>query len=346
MTTKRITSGWRGLSTAKEAAYGTPAAIATAFNFEGAPTDVEVNESQTDEQEITGSNEPAKHEILNWKLDSQHVQRALPHNLAWFLGAVMGKVTSAQPDNVNDPTVWRHFFERDLVNVALPSFTLIENDGVGQKRYPGIFGKTLKLTGERNDFLKMEAGFGGMGKEETDITAKPAVVAESYLRYGDVNFTRGGSLSGTVAGGTLAVTGGSTFKADLRNFEWTIDNQAIPIYEMGDNSGFVTRVERGDRFTHDLKAVLEMQDDAHKTGLINGTEYVLNIPIEGNVIPGGSGAFQFTCELIFPKVVYREAKKDVDGRSVIVNADFQVLEDSTYGSIIAKIINEQSAYLS
>ena len=66
MTTKRITSGWRGLSIAKETAYGTAATVDTAFNFEGAPTDVELNEAQTDLEEVTGSNEAIKHEILNW----------------------------------------------------------------------------------------------------------------------------------------------------------------------------------------------------------------------------------------------------------------------------------------
>ncbi len=347
MTTKRITSGWRGLSIAKESAYGSAATVDTAFNFEGAPTDVELNEAQTDLEEVTGSNEAIKHEILNWKLDGSHIQRAMPHNLAWFLGAVMGKVTSDQPNVGPDPTVYRHYFERDLVNVALPSFTLVEFDGIAKKQFTGIFGKTLKISGERTDFVKMEAGFGGMGKEESSAIAKPTVVAESYLRYGDVAFTRGGSLSGSVAGGDLAVGGSPTaFKADLRSFEWTIDNQAIPVYEMGDSSGYVTRVERGDSFSHDLKAVIEMQDDAHKTGLINGTEYVLNIPIVGGMIPGGSGTLNFTCDLIFPKVVYREAKKDRDGEMVIVNADFQVLEDSTYGTVIVKIVNEQSAYLS
>jgi hypothetical protein len=89
-----------------------------------------------------------------------------------------------------------------------------------------------------------------------------------------------------------------------------------------------------------------MQDDAHKTGLINGTEYVLNIPIAGSVIPGGSGAFNYSVNLIFPKVVYRQAKKTRDGQELIVNAEFQVLEDPTYGSVIVQVINEQSSYLS
>jgi hypothetical protein len=346
MTTQRITTGWRGLSIAKETSFGTPATVDTAFNFEGPPMDIEINEAQTDENEITGLNEPGEHEILNWKLEGSHSQRATPHNLTYFLSAVMGKVTTETPDAVNDPTVRRHWIEREIGNVALPSLTLVEFDGIAKKRFAGIFMKSVKITGERNDFLKLEAQMGGMGKEESSAISKPTVAAESYLRYGDVEFTRGGSLFGSVAGGDLAVGGSPvSFKGDLRSFSWTIDNQAIPVYEMGDNTGYVSRAERGDRFTHDLSAGFEMQDDTHKTGLINGTEYVLNIPITGGVIPGGSGAFNFSANLIFPKVVYREAKKDRDGQSLIVNAEFQVLEDTTYGSTIVKVINEQTGYL-
>ncbi len=343
MTSKRITTGWRGFSTAKETAYGTAATVDTALNFEGSPTDIAINEAKTNEEEITGLNEPDQHEILNWKLEGTHAQRAMPHNVALLGALAMGKVTSDQPDNVNAPNTYRHWIERDITNVALPSITLVEYDGIAKKQYLGIYGKSLKLSGERGDFLKMEAAFGGMGKEEASAIAKPTVVVESYLRYGDANLTRGGSLSGTVAGGNLAVGGSPTsFQADLKSFEYTVENNAVPLYEMGDNTGYVTRVERGDRFTHSLSAVLEMQDDTHKTGLTAGTEYVLNIPIIGGLI---EDVQKYTVELIFPRVVYKEAKKDRDGHVMTVNADFQILEDSTYGSVIMIIINKQTGYL-
>ena len=346
MTTKRITTGWRGFSIAKEVAIGSPATIDTAFNFEGPPVDIEINEVQTDENEVTGLNEPGRHEILNWKLDGSHAQRATPHNLAYFLACVLGKVTTQTPDAGNDPTVRRHWIERDLASVQSLVVTLIEFDGIAQKRFPGTYVKSVRVNGERNDFIKLEAELGGMGKEEASAIAKPTVVAESYLRYGDVEFTRGGSLSGSVASGDLSVGGSPTsFKADIKGFSWTIDNQANPVYEMGDSTGFVSRVERGERFTHELSALFEMQDDGHKAGLVDGTEYVLNIPIVGGVIPGGSGTFKFSANLIFPKVVYREARKGREGQVLIVNARFQVLEDPAYGSAIVEVINEQTGYL-
>lgn len=346
MTTRRVSTGWRGFSIAKETSFGIPVGISTAFNFEGPITDVQPNDVLTNENETTEHNEPSVQEILNWKLDGSHQQRALPHNLAFFLSLVMGKVVTDQPDNINDPTVFRHYIERDLTNIALPSVTMVEFDGIANKRFSGLFGKSVKVSGTRGEFVKLEAQFGGMGKEETNADSKPTMVAESYLRYGDVKFSRGGSISGTVAGGDLAVGGSPTsFDADLQSFEWTMDNQARTFYEMGDSSGYVTRPERGDRFEQALSAVFEMQDDGHKTGLVNGTEYVLHIPITGSVISGGTESFNYSCEFIFPKVVYKEAKKDRDGEVVTVNSEFQVLEDSNYGSIIVKVINEQAGYL-
>ena len=162
MTTKRISTGWRGFSLAKESPYGTAAGLSTAFNFEGPITDVQPNEVQTDENETTGLNEPSIQEILNWKLDGSHQQRAMPHNLAYFLALVMGKITTDQPDNTNDPNVYRHFIERDLANITLPSVTMVEYDGIANKRYSGMFGKSLKMSGSRGDFVKLEAQFGGM----------------------------------------------------------------------------------------------------------------------------------------------------------------------------------------
>jgi len=316
-----------------------------ALNFERSPVDVEPNERQDDADEVTGLVDPSSDEILSWKLDGIHSRRCLPFEVALFSALVMGKVTTQQPNAGTDPNVYRHWLERDLTSPALKSVTLIEKDGTNQNQYTGIYGKSIKIIGERNAFIKLEAEFGGDGKRSTSNAAKPSGVSESYLRFGDVEFTRGGSLSGTVAAGTLSVSGGTSFKADLRSFEASISNNAVPVYEMGDNSGYVTRVERGDRYDYGLSAVLEMQDQGHQSGLENGTVYVLNIPLIGGTIAGGSGTYKYTVDLIFPKVVYLAGKKDRDGDSMIVNAEFKVLEDTTFGSAIVKVINTQSAYL-
>ncbi|QPJ64585.1 MAG: hypothetical protein G3M78_03910 [Candidatus Nitrohelix vancouverensis] len=346
MTTKRISTGWRAFSTFAESSYGSPATLDTTLNFEGAPTDVEPNQTQNDEKEVTGYVEASQHETLNWKLEGAHKQRAMPHNVALFAGLVLGKVTSDQPDDVNDPDVYRHYIERDLTSPEMKSVTMAEFDGVAQKRYAGIFCKSLKLSGARGDFLKLEASFGGMGKEEASAISMPGKVAESYLRYGDVEFTRGGSLTGSVAAGDLALGSSPTsLKGVLLSFDYSVNADPKTLYEMGDNSGYVSRVERGERWKHELSATFEMADDDHKNALKNGTEYVLNLPIRGAIIGGGSDTLSYEVDLIFPRAVYREARKELEGDVVVVKSQFQILESATYGSVIIKAQNKQASYL-
>lgn len=58
----------------------------------------------------------------------------------------LGKVTSAQPDATNSPTVFRHTFKPDN-RTQFPSFTFFADRGLGIKRYPLTVIKKLSLTG-------------------------------------------------------------------------------------------------------------------------------------------------------------------------------------------------------
>ncbi|MCH8157793.1 MAG: hypothetical protein IID18_08620 [Nitrospinae bacterium] len=344
MSTKRINAGWRAFSLAKETAYGTAqSTIDQLLHFEGAPADVTINNQETNENEITGLTDISSREIITYGLGFQHAQRMLPHNAALFLALAMGKVTSDQPDNANAPNTYRHYIERDLAAPELKSVTMIENDGSEQKIYPGIFCKGITLSGERDAFCKIEADLGGSGEESTDATGQPSQVTESYLRFGDVTVNRGGSFSGTVAAGTLAHGGSPTdLSAKVRSFSYKLENQANPVYEMGDQSKYVSRVERGRRWTHELNLQFELEDGIHHTGLTQGTEYAMSIPIVGSLI---EDTFNYRCTLYFPKVAYREAGKSEDDGMLLVDAVFEVMEDATYGSVIVELHNKVTAYL-
>lgn len=347
MTTYRKTTGYRNFSTAKETTYNGGATEDTAFNFEGELTDVEINNRLDDSNETTTLNEASSDTILSLKLENTHQQRATPHNISQFIGMVMGSVTADQPDVVGNSAVYRHWFERQTA-VALNSFAMVEHDGVAEKVFTGIFGKSLKISAERDDFVNIEFTFGGSGQEASASDGKATVVSEGYLKAGDVDITRGGTITGTVALATLAVGSSPTsYTSELVSFEYNIDNDAQTIYEMSNATTYVSRVERGDKFIQTLSTVFEMQGDEHKTPLIAGTEYVLNIPIVGSSITGTNtdGTQYYTVDLIFPKVVYMEGKKTTDGERVLVEATWKILEDATYGSVIVKTINKQTAYL-
>ncbi len=347
MAIKHIVSGWRGFSKGKETSYGTVKTVDTLLNFKGQPADVKVKDQVMNEDEISGFSEATTRTILTKSLELTHEQRAMPHNLALFMALCMGKITTDQPDNVNDPAAYRHYLERDLTTVDLKSVTMVENDGVQQKQYPGIFCKSVEIKGDREGFVEMTAEIMGNGGQSNNAESKPSAEAESYLRYGDMTFKRGGSLSGTVAAQSLAVGGSPVdLSSKLRSFSYKIDNLARPIYEIGDQTKQVSRAERGRRWEHTLNCQFEVEDTSHHDAMLAGTQYILHIPIIGDVIGGGSGDENYRCELYFPIVEYLETPKTYDDNGIlIVDANFQVLEDSTYGSVIAEIHNKVVSYL-
>ena len=344
---KIISGGWRGFSRNREAAYGTAEAADGLFYFTGQPADVKPREQITNEDEITGFTEPITRDVLTEILELTHEQRAMPDNLALLLALCMGKVTTDQPDQPNDPDAYRHYIERDLTTVDLKSVTMVENDGVQQKQYPGIICKSVEVSGAREGFVTLAAELMGSGAESNSVESKPSAAGESYLRYGDATITRGGAITGTPAGGDLAVGSGPTdLSAKVRSFNYKVDNLARPIYELSDQTKHVSRMERGRRWEHTLNCVFEMEDVSHHDAMLAGTQYVLHIPIIGGVIPGGSGDENFRCELYFPIVEYMEAPKTYDDDGIlVVDGQFKVLEHSTLGSVIAEIHNSVAEYL-
>src|SRR5579872_3871583 len=64
-----------------------------------------------------------------------------------LLYGCLGKVTSAQPDSVNDPLVYRHTFLPLNTDIHMPSFTFFVDRGLAVKRYPLTVFKKLDFTG-------------------------------------------------------------------------------------------------------------------------------------------------------------------------------------------------------
>jgi hypothetical protein len=145
---------------------------------------------------------------------------------------------------------------------------------------------------------------------------------------------------------TFVVVGTKTdMSAKVVSFNYKIDNGAEAIYELGDQTTYAGRFERAGRFEHTLNIRFELEDQEHHDKLLNTLnqpdDMVLQIPITGDAV----STLNYQCILWFPRVAYREAKKDRDGDKLVLDAVFMVKEDSTYGSIIAETANKVSAYL-
>ncbi|MFB3828959.1 MAG: phage tail tube protein [Bryobacteraceae bacterium] len=331
---KSIVGAWRGLSLLKQADISTAQAVNTSFYFSGDPLEPEPDTLFVGADEVNGELLPTTHRLLTRKLAGKHKSKAFPHLVGLFASMVMGKDT---PSVVGTTTAYKHKIEIDKTVVELPYRCLIEHDGDTQKLFTGVACLGFQLSGQRGQFVEFEADLLGSGIEAADATVKPARVAESYLAYGDVKFTKGGAFDGTT------ITGGTDLSGKLIDFTIGVKNNGKGVHLMGDPSGNYGRIQRGPRFDIDFKAKFELEDQSHRTDLLAETEMVASVPIVGGTANGDA---KYTVEAIFPRVIYKAAKKGVDDGNLVVAAEFQVLADPTYGPLILNVINlQQASYL-
>ena len=145
---------------------------------------------------------------------------------------------------------------------------------------------------------------------------------------------------------TFVVTGTKTdLSAKTISFNYKIDNGMEPVYELGDQTFFATRFERAGRFEHSLSVRFELEDQEHHDKLLTTLgqpdPMALSIPIVGDAV----STLFYQCKLWFPRVRYMSSTKTRDGDKLVVDAEFQVEEDSTYGSVIIETANKVAAYL-
>jgi hypothetical protein len=328
---KSIIGGWRGFSLTKQIDIATAKPVNTLLYFSGDPIEPEADQFYVNSDEVTGELLPTVHRLLSRKLVGKHKSKAYPHLVGLFASMAMGKDT---PTAVGATTAYKHAIAIDKTIVELPYRTMIENDGANQYLYPGIACSGFQLSGSRGNFVEFEADLMGSGVESADATAKPARVAESYLAYGDIKFSKGGAFDGT------AITGGTDLSASLLDFTVGFKNNAIGAHLCGDQSGKIGRVQRGNKYAVELKAAFELEDTSHRTDFLAETEFVAYIPIVGGT---ANGVAKYTVEVIFPRVVYKAAKKGLDNGTLKVGGEFEVLSDPVYGPMILNVINMQAA---
>jgi len=337
MTLKAVSGAWRGFSLAKETAFGAIQTVDTSLCFGGEPFDTEPGKVWTNADEFTGDIAPTQTQALTWKMEGKHSQLASPHNLALFLAWLMNSCASAQ-ESVGPPAVYKHKVSMAKSVIECPTRTVREFDGANYLEYPGVACAQVSVSCDREDFVKLEATMIGMGKETivTPDPTRPAQVAESYLTFGDADIKKGGTYNGT------AVTGGTSIAARVRNFKLDLGNGAKMAYLFNDPTGFAGRAIRGRLLSAALELSLEFEDRSEKTALMDGSTFVLEIPVIGKTI---QSTYKYEARFIFPKVAYSKAKKGVDDGLLLLNAGFNVLADSTYGALDIWIQNSQPSYL-
>lgn len=346
MTTKRSADGWRAFSRTKEDPYKTAETVSASYHNEAGPAQVKVQDKITNESEQTGRRDATTLDIITKMLTATHQQRAFPDLCALAFASCLQKVTTDQPAVGTDPNTYRHYIERLLtsagVELSAAAITMIEDDGVQQKEYAGCIFKSVELSTARGGFAQLVGEIVGSGNESNDSTSQPSAPSESYLLAGDLTINLGSGLTGTVAGGDLALSGGSDISAKVRDFSYKVDNGAVPIYEIGDQTKEVTRFEQGARFAHELKMKIEMEATTYHDALLAETEYALYLPLVGSTIETN---YNYTVALWFPQVQIMEVNKTVEDGIVVLDTDWMVQDDATLGSVIVEVLNQTSAYL-
>jgi hypothetical protein len=323
-----LTGGWRAVSDLCQVDIATVQAATELLNFEG--TDLMEPEPETffeNTTEVTGELLPTKHVLLNKKFSGKHKCKATPSVVGLFAAMAMGSDTDTL---IGVTTAWSHKLQMNKAIVELPYRTMIENDGNQQFAFAGVACTGFTLSGARGQFVEFEADLMGRASEAGDATAKPAANAESYLAYGDCNFSLGGAYDGT------AVTAGTSISAQLVNFKLAFKNNGKGKYNMGDATGNVGAIRRGLNYSVELDVEIELEDRTQRAALLAGTEYVVHIPIVGGI---ANGTAHYGVDIVLPRAVFKEVKKGVTDGLLKVAGKVAILSDPTYGGFDLRVTN-------
>jgi hypothetical protein len=164
----------------------------------------------------------------------------------------------------------------------------------------------------------------------------PARVTESPLRISCMTLTLGGTWDGS------AFVGGQTVTADLNSLEYSLSNnlevEFVPgACSAGAYAGSCSRPQR----MQTVKLNRRLQEFVLQNYMIQNEYFGLHVLAEGAEFDTGHN---YTVELIFPRLGVLTAPLSVDGKRMAEAGDLQVLQDATYGSVIARVKNLVATY--
>ncbi len=169
---------------------------------------------------------------------------------------------------------------------------------------------------------------------ESEWMTFPARINETPLRVSEMTLKVGGKWNGSV------FAGGRELQAEMKSLEWTLNNGMEIQFVPGAGGTYASRVMRGSR-AQKIKLDREFREYIMQQHLDDNDTIGIYILAEGAVY---DDPHKYQVEVIFPKVAVLDAPLSVDGKRLAESGDLLVLEDDTYGSVIVKIKNLQSAY--
>ena len=162
----------------------------------------------------------------------------------------------------------------------------------------------------------------------------PARVVETPLRVAQLTLTLGGQWSGS------AFVGGRPVRAELSSLAWNFNNNLEIEFLPGAGGAYASRAFRASR-SQTIALNREFRDYVLQNYIDQNETFGLYVLAEGALYDGSN---KYQVELIFPKLGVLRAPLSVDGKKNAEAGDLIVLQDDTYGSVIAKVKNLVSAY--
>lgn len=162
----------------------------------------------------------------------------------------------------------------------------------------------------------------------------PARVTETPLRVAQLTCKLGGAWSGS------AFEGGREMDAEIKSVEWNFNNNFEITFTPGAGDAYAARCFRPAR-SQTLKLNREFREYILQQHIDDNDTFGVYILAEGAVY---DSPHKYQVELIFPKCAVLSAPLSVDGKVNAEAGDLVVLEDDTYGSVIAKVKNLQATY--
>jgi len=164
----------------------------------------------------------------------------------------------------------------------------------------------------------------------------PARVDETPLRVSGVTVNMGGTWSGS------AFEGGRELCAEVKQIEWSFQNNLEVQFTPCAGGSYAARALRGGR-TQKIKLDREFREFIMQQHIADNDTFGLYILAEGAAYDA-SPEYKYQVEIIFPKVAVLTAPISVDNKRLAESCELQVLEDTTYGSVIVMVQNKQATY--
>jgi hypothetical protein len=163
----------------------------------------------------------------------------------------------------------------------------------------------------------------------------PNRVEEPPLKVSQLEVTLGGRWDGT------SFQGGYSLSTELRGVTWILKNNLTPESTPGAGGNYANRAFRTGR-EQSLKFDKDFRDFLLAQNLKDNDTLGISLKATG---PEFAPGVRYQVELVFPRVAVLGTTVKVYQRRLGEEVEFAVLEDDTYGSVVAYVQNQVSSYV-